>query len=313
MKPIIVTGFWDVGRGKNCPIPRSNERYFQEFEQWARIRNKLIVFIDADKTEKVKEIRRKYGLEDRTTIIPIDDIYSIESHVYKQLMQIEKEEDFTYKLIPDAMSNRAAFDYAWFMIYWCIAEAGKICSENEMIAWFDFGFNHMNHCYTNMEEFDFEWECTQTNMDKIHLYSMMDISQVSIWDCLQFQFDTIMSPFQLIPAKLAGKMWETMKTSMNALLMMGIIDDDQMLLLIACKNFPELYEVHISEMWYLALKENGAEHLTTNGRKVVCKYDIHLPIENEIANGKTSDNNKYIRFSNRILQRLKKYELILQE
>ena len=99
MKPIIVTGFWDVGRGKDCLIPRSNERYFQEFEQWARIRNKMIVFVDSDKTEKVMEIRRRYGLEDRTTIIPIEDIYSIESHVYKQLKQIEKEEDFTYKLI----------------------------------------------------------------------------------------------------------------------------------------------------------------------------------------------------------------------
>ena len=82
-------------------------------------------------------------------------------------------------------------------------------------------------------------------------------------------------------------------------------------ILIACKNFPELSEVHISEMWYLALKENGAEHLTTNGKKVLYKYNIQLPIENEIGNGKTSDNNRYIHFSNRILQRLKKYELSL--
>ena len=49
MNPVIVTGFWDVGRGENCRFPRTNEKYFQEFEQWARIRNKLIVFVDSDK------------------------------------------------------------------------------------------------------------------------------------------------------------------------------------------------------------------------------------------------------------------------
>ena len=258
------------------------------------------------------EIRRKYGLENSTLVVPIENIFEIESEIYKQLKNVERKEDFTYTLIPNAMSCSANFNYAWFMIYWCIAEAGKMCSDNEMIAWFDFGFNHLNHCYTNMEEFDFEWECTQTNMEKIHLYSMMDINNVSIWDCIQFQFDTIMSPFQLVPAKLASRMWDTVKEAMKTLLMLGVIDDDQLLLLMASKNHPELYEVHISEMWYLPLKENGAAHLTTNGRKVHYTYDFQLPIENYIINENNLAYDRYIDFCNRILQRLKKYELDLK-
>lgn len=307
MKPIIVTGFWDAGRGGDCPLPRTNERYFLEFEQWARIKNRMIIFIDTDKSEKVLSIRKKYGLDNKTIIIPIDNIYEIEEDIYKKMQQVENQHDFTYKLIPNAMSCIAKFDYAWLMCYWCIAEAAKLCSNNELLAWFDFGFNHMDHCYTDMTQFDFEWDCTQTNMNKIHLFSLVDINEVSIWDCLQFQFDTIMSPFQLIPAKLAQAYWNAIKQSIEALLTIGVIDDDQMLQLIACKNYPDLFEVHISKMWYLALKESGADHLKTNGRKVERKYNCKLISESEIEDELI--NNRYWRFCDRILERLKRYEL----
>lgn len=312
MEPVIVTGFWDVGRGSNCLIPRTNDRYFQEFEQWARIRNKLIVFVDADKVNRVYEIRKSYGLEDRTQIIPIDNIFNVEREMYDKLVAVEKKGgDFGYKLIPNAMSCNAKFDYAWYIVFWAISVAGKLCNENEMLAWFDFGFNHMNHCYTNMEEFDFLWNCTQTDMSKIHIYSMMDINDVSIWDCIQFQFDTVMTPLMLIPAKLSERMWETTKEVINALLLLEIIDDDQLVLMVACKNHPELYEVHISEMWYLALKENGADHLSVNGRKVCYEYDMNLPIEKAIVEGSISEKNRFLQFANRILCRLKRYELKL--
>lgn len=311
MEPVIVTAFWDVGRGGDCKIPRTNDRYFREFEQWARIKNKLIVFTDTDKVEIIKSIRSKYNLQNNTVIIPIDNIFEIEHDIYTKMLEIEKGDNFTYKRIPDAMSCRANFDYAWFMIYWCIAEAGKYCADETMLAWFDFGFNHLDHCYTNMEEFDFMWDCTENNMDKVHLYSMMDISNVSMWDCIQFQFDTIMSPFQLIPARLATQMWSYVKDAMKALLTIGVIDDDQMLLLIAAKNHPELFEVHISEMWYLALKENGGQHLSINGRKVCYKYDVCVPIDEAVFSGKTIVNDKNLNFCNRILERLKSYELVL--
>lgn len=309
MKPVIVTAFWDVGRGDNCQIPRTNERYYLEFEQWARIQNKMIVFTDSDKVEIIRKIRAKFNLQNNTIIIPIDNIFEIENEIYEKMSKIEQENNFEYKRIPNAMSCCAKFDYAWFMKYWCISEAGKYCSKQEMLAWFDFGFNHMNHCYTDMEEFDFEWECTQTDLTKIHLYSMMDINNVSMFECLLFQFDTIMSPFQLIPAKLADRMWDAMKQAMIALLTIGVIDDDQMLLLICAKNHPEIFDVHISEMWYLALKENGARHLSTNERKVSCVYDIHEPIETAVFEGRTSKNDKNLEFCNRLLNILKKYEI----
>ena len=52
-EPIIVTAFWDVGRSENCQFPRSNERYYKEFSEWARIHNRLIVYTDKN-SEKAK-------------------------------------------------------------------------------------------------------------------------------------------------------------------------------------------------------------------------------------------------------------------
>lgn len=276
MEPIIVTAFWDVGRGENCAIPRSNDRYYREFKAWAKIKNNLIVFTDSISESIIKKIRRDYGLEKRTQVIVCDDIFQIEKKIYEKMVQIEAKNDVAFKYYENAMSNRAKFDYAWFLKYWCISEASKMIDDNGLIAWMDFGFNHMDACFDNMEQFDFLWDCN-VDMNKIHIYSLCEMDSINVIDTLLFQNDTIMGVFHLVPVRYAMCLWNMIKEAMESLLMMQCIDDDQMLLLIAYKNNPDKFAVHISD-WYLPLKENGADHLhvKTKNKKITIKQKIYI-------------------------------------
>ena len=265
-EPVIVTAFWDVGRSKDCAIPRTNDRYLSEFSEWARIENELIVFCDDSLSDKILSIRSKYNLKEKTRVIKTSNFFDIEQDIYRRMVQIEKKDTTRqFKYIEEAMSNRANFDYAWLMKYWCISEASKIVEQEDLIAWMDFGFNHMNNCYTNMEEFAFLWK-TDLNTDKIHLFSLMDVSSISTLDTLQLQFDTIMGVFHVIPAKYALHFWQLIKQACYSLLMCECLDDDQQLLLMAYKYEPELFEIHKSD-WFLPLKECGASGLTVRQKK----------------------------------------------
>lgn len=260
-EPIIVTAFWDVGRSENCELPRSNERYYAEFAAWARIKNNLIVYTDKYSENKIREIRENYGLGDKTIIV-VNDIFEIEKNLFERMCRVEENNAFKeFRYRPEAMENRAKFDYAWFMKYWCMADAVKYAEPNDVFAWFDFGFNHMDKCYSNMDEFSFTWTLNK-KVDRVQAYSLKEIENVEIFDVLQFMQDTIMGVFFIVPVKLAGEFWMTIRQAMISLLMIGCIDDDQVLVLIAHKWRPDLIDVNVSKWWYLALKENGATHLS---------------------------------------------------
>lgn len=260
-EPIIVTAFWDVGRSKDCEIPRSNERYYKEFAAWARIKNELIVYTDEYSVDEIKKIRNQYGLGGKTRVI-VNDIFKVENDIFNRMLEVEKKKAFTdFRYRPEAMENQAKFDYAWFMKYWCMADAVKYANDDDVFAWFDFGFNHIDKCYSNMEEFSFTWTLNK-EINEVQAYSLKNVEDVAIFDVLQFMQDTVMGVFFLVPTKCAVEFWKVIRKSMESLLMIECIDDDQVLVLMAHKWRPDIIKINISEWWYLALKENGADHLS---------------------------------------------------
>ena len=260
-EPIIVTAFWDVGRSKDCEIPRSNERYYKEFAAWARIKNELIVYTDEYSVDEIKKIRNQYGLGGKTRVI-VNDIFQVDNDIFNRMLEVEKKKAFTdFRYRPEAMENQAKFDYAWFMKYWCMADAVKYANDDDVFAWFDFGFNHIDKCYSNMEEFSFTWTLNK-EINEVQAYSLKNVEDVAIFDVLQFMQDTVMGVFFLVPIKCALEFWKVIRKSMESLLMIECIDDDQILVLMAHKWRPDIIKINISEWWYLALKENGADHLS---------------------------------------------------
>lgn len=303
MEPIIITAFWDVGRGDNCLIPRSNEKYYKEFAEWARIRNRMIVYTDQKSKDTIYSIRESYGLEDRTQIIVQENIFDVEPELYSKMSGIEVL-DAQMKYIPNAMSNRANFDYAWLMKYWCISDAAQYVEPNSMLAWVDFGFNHMDKCYTNMEEFDFLWDCTASD-DKIHIFSLEEIHRYdneNLIGNILFQNDVMMGVFHLVPQKYAFELWQLIRQAMVSLIQIRVLDDDQMLLLMAYYSKPEIFEVHKSN-WFLPLKEMGAKHLTVRQcqrNKITGNIIFYIK-------KKTYQFNLRAKFISRVIKKMNEY------
>ena len=132
----LVTAFFDIGRGDfnivRCE-PRSAQKYIDYFDFWARIQNKLVVYTSPEYANRIRDVRRKYGRENETVIIEIEDIFSIEKDIYLRMKKIEKDENFMdFRFWNKEVSNRADYNYIVLMKYWCMQNAVTrgLCSKS---------------------------------------------------------------------------------------------------------------------------------------------------------------------------------------
>ncbi len=274
----LVTAFFDIGRKDYKRYPRSNDDYLEYFSVWARMNNKVIVYTNSDMAKKVIEVRRKYGLESKTIVIEVNDEIEIEKELYDKMYLISQNDEFlNFRFIHDALSNNAKYDYVMLLKYWCLKDAVQKGYASGMVAWIDFGFNHGDKCYINPEEFNFTWK-TNLNNQKIHLFSLHELDDTPIFKHVMKLDDSLMGAPIILPDFLCDKFWNLVKLSMESLIRVGFIDDDQLLILMAYRENSELFEIHISD-WFLPLKENGGEHLTVRkkekvNRKISLKHKI---------------------------------------
>lgn len=68
----LVTAFFPIGRGNWSDSTRSDQKYLDYFSYWARIYNNLIVYTTSEFSEKIKNVREKYG-RNNTTVITVND------------------------------------------------------------------------------------------------------------------------------------------------------------------------------------------------------------------------------------------------
>ena len=274
----LVTAFFDIGRKNYKRYPRSNEDYLEYFSVWARMNNKVIVYTNSDMAKKVIEVRRKYGLESKTIVIEVNNETEIEKELYDKMYLISQNNEFlNFRFIHDALSNNAKYDYVMLLKYWCLKDVVQKGYASGMVAWIDFGFNHGDKCYVNPEEFNFTWK-TNLNNQKIHLFSLHELDDTPIFKHVMKLDDSLMGAPIILPDFLCDKFWNLVKLSMESLIRVGFIDDDQLLILMAYRENKELFEIHISD-WFLPLKENGGEHLTVRkkekvNRKISLKHKI---------------------------------------
>mgnify|MGYP002616688503 CR=1 FL=1 len=155
MKITLISAFFDIGRANftNTEYTRTNEKYFEYFKFWARMKNDLVVYTDSNSSKYVRDIRNSFGLKDKTTIIEINNIYSILPNIYEKMCKVSQSEEFKmFRYYENAMSNRASYDYVMLLKYWCMNDSVERGLADDMLAWMDFGFNHGGKCYTNAED-----------------------------------------------------------------------------------------------------------------------------------------------------------------
>ncbi len=272
----IVTDFFDIGRGQdaNKELSRTKERYFEEFSYWAKIRNKLIVYTDPESGKRVKEIRAKYGLLDKTVVVEMknEELFEKEGGLLKRMIETSTKESFlNFRYVMNAFSNNPRYDYLWMMKTWFMNDALERGLLSDSVAWVDFGFDHGGRNFIDSNDFDFTWSYDFS--EKIQLFCLSDPNKLSGMDSLQMQDDCVMANIFCVPKSLVPTLWQLVRNAMEALLMLDCVDDDQQLLLMAYKARPELFEIHISN-WSLPMKEYGGSHLKT---KELPKVEVKEP------------------------------------
>ena len=259
----IVTGFFDIGRGdlvgELSQYTRSNDKYFNYFARWARLKNRLVVYTERTFVERIIQIRRNYGLENNTTVIPIDNIFAVEDDIYSRMKLVEKKSSFReLRYYREAMENGADYNYIMLMKYWMMKDAQERGLLSEITAWIDFGFDHGGTKYVDEKDWNFLWKYDFE--DKIHLFSLCNPEEINAWESLQLFPEVIMgAPLTLSTVRVA-RLYALVRKAMESLLMLEAYDDDQQLLLMAYKWAPEDFIIHISD-WFLPIKEFGGSHM----------------------------------------------------
>ncbi len=259
----LVTAFFDIGRGnlENEYLKRDNDKYFGYFDFWARIQNELIVYTQSEFVDKVIEIRKKYGREELTKVIAIDNIYDIEPDLYKKMETVSNNEQFrTFRYFSNALSNTPKYSYIMFLKYWCLNDANERgLLEEGGACWIDFGFSHAGEYYLKSEEFDFYYE--PDFGDKVTIFTLKDPNTISGITSLQFFTTCVAGAIFYSPKELIGELWQLIRQTMISLLMLDCIDDDQHLTLMAYRYQPELFEYRIAN-WFSGFEQSCDQTFT---------------------------------------------------
>ncbi|WP_195281113.1 WlaTC/HtrL family glycosyltransferase [Parabacteroides johnsonii] len=255
----LVTAFFNIGRENFKAIPRKNDTYLNNFEFWARIRNKVIIYTSSVMVQPILEIRKKFNQENNTIIVPIDDIEMIEPEILNKMEQIKDNTWFErFRILPNATSNIPRYSYLMLLKTWFLQDAVTRGYAQGQIAWFDFGFNHGGRLYTNPEQFDFKWQYGFS--DKIHFFYYQAIDSKPIYETVRRLADSIMGCLYIVPDHYCVTLWNLTKNAMKHLVSVDLYDDDQLLLLMAYRSQPEIFELHQSD-WFRPLHDYGASHL----------------------------------------------------
>ena len=261
MKPIrIVTAFFDIGRAHFEGYERDNETYFAYFRFWARIRNEMLVYCAPEHTARVAAIRAEFGLADRTEIVPVSDPFAIEPGLYRRMERAAADPGFQSFRFYRAPENGAPYSYITMLKAWCLQDAAARTAEDCMLAWVDFGINHCGVTYARAEEFNFLWEYDFP--EKITAFCHQDPAGVSLIDTLQFMMPYFDGSVVVMPRALCAHYWESVRGAMEALVKLGCVDDDQMLLLIAYQYEPDLFDIRLEKGWYSAFALCSRQHFT---------------------------------------------------
>lgn len=294
----IVTAFFDIGRGNYKELSRDTDKYFQYFKFWARIQNELIIYCQSFNAEKIINIRKEFGLEEKTKIVIVDDFKSIEHSIYVRMKEIEKNIKFKdFRYCDNALSNGADYDYVMLLKWWCLQDAAKREEPEKMMAWLDFGYNHGGELYINPNDFSFKWEYDFE--PKINCFCIIDPREACAIDSLQFQYECFIGHTAVMPAKLCNFFWNEMRDAMISLMSLDCIDDDQQLELMVYKRHPELFKIRICN-WFEDMLICSNQQLTT--RNKVEKIPVRQKIKKVL--------NKIIRkhsFMTRISDKYRRY------
>lgn len=263
----VVTAFFDIGRGRlpkekhGRVLPhyqhRSVETYFDYFKKLAKIKNDLVVYTTKEFAEQINEIRKGYGLEDKTKIVVMPSYLPAGFESIKEKVQsVMDSEEYISKIVNPQLIEYWHPDYVLVNIFKSLYVTHAIENnlvKNTLTAWIDFGYCRDDE---TLQE-PFEWSYPFDN-NKIHFFNMRIIDIERPIDDIIYTGDVYIQGCHIV----AGThMWNDLRKlvlkNLSILLGHNLCDDDQTLLLMSYLTEPEKFELRYNDPndWFRIFKD----------------------------------------------------------
>ena len=269
----IVTAYFDIGRSNWKDYERGTNKYISYFKFWAKINNNIIIYTNKELVEEILSIRRDFGLENKTTVIGIENVFNCDKNLYNKIKTITENEITQYfhfhKEIHRPEAWNAQYNFVTFLKFYFTNKAITDLKLTGTIAWLDFGFNHDGQLgLIDTNDFNFTWKYNFSS--KIHLFSIKPLNtERPIFDIIRNLDTYILGGVMVGPANLWHNFYYLAYQSMISLLRCGFCDDDQTIALMCYYEKPELFEIHTVNYWFDGIRCFGGSHFKFNKTKKI--------------------------------------------
>lgn len=249
----IVTAFYDIGRGdwsmdvqKNGgPLPhylqRSVDKYIDHFTRMCEIDTEIIVYTSSDIAPRLSAISPNVKVVEY-------DYFNIHKELRDKIESIQTSPEFVKKINPYQVRNPEYWskDYVGVtsLKAFYVADAfDRGLITNEFASWVDFGYCRDDEHVPVSKKWEYDF--TPGLMHYFN-YRDPDIKQQRQQISLAVQNNVVFIIGGVFVAQ--KEQWKTlakdMKESLDYLLSVNLVDDDQGLLLMSYFKNPDMYELH---------------------------------------------------------------------
>jgi protein YibB len=254
----IVTAFYDLGRGswageKNGRIiphyvKRDENTYLERFERLTKLKNPIIVFTQTKYFDIIKSMRSDI------VCIGIDDVFEMNDSLVSKIRDIQSSQHFINFVnnpeLPEYWSPEYVLINFLKSFFVNVAVENKLCATSTS-AWIDFGYvRDDTFCPEGME-----WKFQTHNL--INLFAIDNPStSLPIFELIKTNTVIIQGCHIVASNELWKTMHKLMMRSLNSLLDVDLIDDDQTLMLMSYKKEPNKFKINFVDRndWFVIFK-----------------------------------------------------------
>lgn len=261
----IVTAFFDIGRG-NLPkekhgriIPayqhRNNDKYFEYFQNLAKVNNDMVVYTTKEFKKRIVNARR--SVNKKTTVIVLDSYLIYKDHNLKnRIEEVMNDQGYISMVNTPEHIEYWNSDYVlvnFFKSFYVSDAIDNGYIDTDLAAWIDFGYCRETNCIP----FEHEWKY-DFDVNKIHMFNMAEIDTDRSISSIVYSGDVYIQGCHIVAGITKWKkLKELMLKSFNKLLDNGLSDDDQTLLLMSYIDSPEDFTLRNSDAqdWFRIFKD----------------------------------------------------------
>lgn len=253
----IVTAFFDIGRGDWTPdkglphyLQRTTDTYIERFSHMAKLENDMVVITSSDLVDKIKPLTNK-----NTTIITLDFNESF-NEMRDKIKSVQSSAEFQNKINPSQVRNPEYWNADYVLVNLLkshFVNMAKPVLRTDLVAWMDFGYCRSESTLNGVTHWKYPF-----NKDKIHFFNIKEWKEGTyIQDVIANNDVHITGPCIVASENNWAVLEYLVHHSVQELLKVNLIDDDQTLLLMSYLQKPELFELHpvSSDDWFVAFKD----------------------------------------------------------